>query len=354
MYPSARTVMQEEKVGDERDPAPGTPTWVDLASPDLVVSARFYGGLFGWDTATTGPADLTGGYLLFQLDGKNVAGLGRMTDDETPTWTTYVAVADADEAEVAVVANGGITLRAPADVLDAGRSAVFVDPPGAVFGVWQSGKRRGAEVDGLPGTMCWHQLASRNVAAAKRFYGKVFGWAGTTQPYETSSYTMFQHGGRDVAGLVEMDRSWPRGLPPHWMTSFAVDDCDKAVAQAVELGGEVSVEPFDLPDVGRTAVLGDPHGAVFSVLTPVPTSRESEGSSPRLSGWTAWPSSTSSTSSTSTNGDHTGAKADTGPDADAAPDADGVDTTDRVEIADSADAAGEPADDAVAAPSRIR
>jgi hypothetical protein len=52
------------------------------------------------------------------------------------------------------------------------------------------------------------------------------------------------------------------------MTYFGVDDCDAVAALAAELGGEVSVEPYDVPQIGRTAVIGDPHGAVFSIVTP--------------------------------------------------------------------------------------
>ena len=52
------------------------------------------------------------------------------------------------------------------------------------------------------------------------------------------------------------------------MTHLRVDDCDAVAAEAVELGGEVSVEPYEVPQIGRTAVIGDPHGAVFSILTP--------------------------------------------------------------------------------------
>jgi predicted enzyme related to lactoylglutathione lyase len=253
-------------VGYEQDHAPGTPSWADLTSPDLVTSARFYGGLFGWDTALRGPVELTGGYLSFQVDGSDVAGLARLTGEEPPSWTTYFAVHDADETEAAVVSNGGATLAPPVDVPEVGRVALFIDPPGAVFGVWQPGEVRGAQLVGTAGSMCWHQLASRNIEAAKRFYRAIFGWSGVTTPYETSSYTAFRLGDRDVAGMVEMDRSWPRDLPSHWMTYFGVDDCDQAADDAVELGGAVAVEPFDMPHVGRTAVLGDPHGAVFSIL----------------------------------------------------------------------------------------
>lgn len=256
----------------ESDHAPGTPAWVDLASPDLVVSARFYGGLFGWETATRGPAELTGGYLTFRVGGRDVAGLAPMpaaavAAGEPPAWTLYLAVQDVDDVEATVVSNGGATLVAPADVRGDGRTALFADPTGAVFAVWQAGDLSGVEMVGSPGSLAWCQLASRNIEASKRFYGAVFGWEGFTSPYETSSYTRFRLDGRDVAGMVEMDRSWPRGLPSHWMPYVAVDDCDAVAAAAPALGGDVPVEPYDMPQLGRAAVLGDPHGAVFTVLT---------------------------------------------------------------------------------------
>ena len=55
------------------------------------------------------------------------------------------------------------------------------------------------------------------------------------------------------------------GIPPHWSTVFACDDCDARTAKAVEAGGSVIQEPFDMP-IGRLAVLADPQGAVFQML----------------------------------------------------------------------------------------
>lgn len=254
--------------GYEREYAAGTPAWVDLASPDLVVSARFYGGLFGWDTALRGPAELTGGYLTFQVQGRDVAGMGPLAAGDPPAWTTYVVVHDADETEAAVVANGGATLIAPRNVVDSGRTALLADPTGAVFAIWQPGEHQGADLLGMAGSLCWTQLASRNIEAAKRFYSTVFGWEGFTTPYETSTYTRFHLDGCEVAGMIEMDRSWPRDLPSHWMAYFAVDDCDEIADLAIELGGDIAVEPYDMAGMGRAAVLGDPHGAVFTVLVP--------------------------------------------------------------------------------------
>lgn len=257
-------------MGYEREHASGTPSWADLATPDMVVSSRFYGGLFGWDSAARGSSGLAHGYLTFQVDRQDVAGLGPLMDDDAPAWTVHIAVSDADAVAATVVGHGGTTLVAPHDVFDAGRTALFADPTGAVFGVWQPASHRGAELIGVDGAMCWAQLASRNIEASKRFYGAVFGWVGFTTPYETSTYTRFRLDGREVAGMVEMDRSWPRELPSHWMPYFAVEDCDVVAAKVDQLGGEVAVEPYDLPDMGRAAVLGDPHGAVFSVMARQP------------------------------------------------------------------------------------
>lgn len=254
--------------GYEREYAAGTPAWVDLASPDLVVSARFYGGLFGWDTALRGPAELTGGYMTFQVQGRDVAGVGPVAAGEPPAWTNHIIVRDADETEAAVVSNGGATLEAPADVLDQGRKGLLADPTGAVFAIWEPKEYGGADLLGATGSMCWTQLASRNIESAKRFYDAVFGWQGFTTPYETSTYTRFRLDGCEVAGMIEMDRSWPRDLPSHWMAYFAVEDCDETAELAVDLGGDVAVEPYDMAGMGRAAVLGDPHGAVFTVLVP--------------------------------------------------------------------------------------
>jgi predicted enzyme related to lactoylglutathione lyase len=255
----------------EREYAPSTPSWVDLSSPDLVVSARFYGGLFGWETATRGPAELTRGYLTFQLDGRDVAGLAPLTGDDVPSWTTYIGVEDAEATEATVLANAGTTLVAPTDVGEAGRMAVFTDPTGAVFAVWQPEAYGGAEVIDEAGAVCWSQLATRHVELSKRFYGAVFDWLTIPDPGEMPTTTRFRRHDSDVAGMVEMDGSWPRDLPSHWMTFFAVDDCEEVAERAVELGGDIAVEPYEMPDMGLAAVLGDPHGAVFSVLTKAPT-----------------------------------------------------------------------------------
>src|SRR3954447_10369810 len=127
--------------------APGTPSWVDLASPDPDASARFYGGLFGWEAVETGPVEETGGYRMLQLGGRNVAGLGPTQGDGQPAmWTTYVGTDDAEAVAAKVRDAGGQVVMEPFDVLGLGHMGVFVDPGGAYFSVWQSQAHHGADV----------------------------------------------------------------------------------------------------------------------------------------------------------------------------------------------------------------
>jgi predicted enzyme related to lactoylglutathione lyase len=69
-----------------------------------------------------------------------------------------------------------------------------------------------------------------------------------------------------VAGGMPMGDQFPAEVPPHWAVYFAVDDTDATAEKAKQLGGQVQVEPMDIPDVGRFAVISDPQGAVFSVI----------------------------------------------------------------------------------------
>jgi predicted enzyme related to lactoylglutathione lyase len=256
-------------MGDLRTYEPGTPSWVDLGSPDPAKAAEFYDALFGWQEVSQGPVEETGGYMMFHLVGKDVAGLG---PGEHPAWTTYITVADVDAIAAVVEANGGTTIVPPMPVLTAGRMAVFTDGEGAPFAAWQPQDHQGAQRIHEPNTFTWAELACRDVDAAKAFYGAVFGWEGETHPFaETSSYTEFQlpGGAAPFAGMVQMNEVWPDDIPAHWMVYFAVDDTDACAARVATLGGTVSVGPFDMAQVGRVAVLNDPQGAVFSVIDRV-------------------------------------------------------------------------------------
>ena len=248
--------------------APGTPSWVDMSSPDTDASAAFYSGLFGWEAGDPGTMEETGGYRMFSMRGRTVAGLGPTREGgPPPMWTTYVTVADADATCAAAAAAGGMVFMEAFDVLEAGRMAVIGDPQGAGFAIWQPKLHPGSQIVNEPGSLVWSELALRDTVPEPAFYGAVFGWTADTAPIGGTAYTTWRLGDHPVGGMIQMDEQWPAEMPPHWMTYFAVTDVDATCGQATGLGATVHVPPKDIEGVGRFAVIGDPHGAVFSVIT---------------------------------------------------------------------------------------
>jgi predicted enzyme related to lactoylglutathione lyase len=250
--------------------APGTPSWVDLGTPDIDASVAFYGGLFGWDIPESENADQTGGYRQAMLDGKPVAGvMPLMQEGQQPAWTTYVSVADADEVTGKVKDGGGQVVAEPMDVMGLGRLALFTDPTGAFFGIWQPGSFPGAGIVNEPGALTWNELNTRDTDAARVFYTSVLGWdARDFDMGGSSTYVTWHRSGeeRGIGGMMDITGRVPDEVPANWLVYFAVDDTDATVAKATELGASVAVPPMDIPDVGRFAVMTDPHGAAFAVI----------------------------------------------------------------------------------------
>ncbi len=120
------------------------------------------------------------------------------------------------------------------------------------------------------GQFCWIELGTTDPAAAKKFYGTLFGWAAEdSDAGDAGTYTMLRLGGRDVAGMYEMMKEQrDQGVPPHWMSYVGVASVDDAAAKVTELGGTVAMGPMDVMDVGRMAVVSDPTGAMFSIWEP--------------------------------------------------------------------------------------
>jgi uncharacterized protein len=114
-----------------------------------------------------------------------------------------------------------------------------------------------------PGTPCWVDVTSPDLAATTAFYAGVFGWdADTDARPEAGGYTMFSLNGKFVAAASPPQQE---GIPPVWTTYIASDDVDAAAARVGEAGGTVFTEPFDVFDSGRMTVAQDPTGAVFGI-----------------------------------------------------------------------------------------
>ena len=127
-----------------------------------------------------------------------------------------------------------------------------------------------SERDGYqPGVPCWIAAVHDDPEAAVGFYTELFGWEveDVTQAGLTARYFMCKLRGRDVAAV---GGPLSEGAPPApaWRTYIWVDSADNTVAKVTDAGGSVVIEPFDLLDASRIAIVADTAGAEFGVWQP--------------------------------------------------------------------------------------
>ena len=245
----------------------GTPCWVDLGASDIPKAIDFYSSQFGWDIEPGGPE--VGGYSMARLDGRQVAAVGPiMGPPGTPSaWTTYFASADADATATRIVSAGGQIMMGPMDVMDEGRLVVASDVTGATFGVWQGRNHTGVQVANVPGAFTWGEHMSLDFEGAKAFYAAVFGYEYGDMSSDGFSYaTLLINGQQVVGGIGAFPGGQDAGRQAFWSVYFGASDTDKSVEAAVTHGGRVLRPAADSP-YGRMAILADPEGAVFSLIS---------------------------------------------------------------------------------------
>ncbi len=236
---------------------PGTVAWVDLQTPDLDTVRKFYGELLGWSFAGADNAN-AGFYVMAQLGGRNVAGMVKLSSESRfpPMWSVYIATESADAIATKVREAGGKIVMPPMDVMDQGTMAYFADPTCA-----------GAQVVAEPGAMTFHEVYTRDATKARAFYASVFGLESKRLDEPNIEYWTLSKGTKTAFGVMQMSDQFGKDVPSHWNTYFAVTDVDASAKTVTSLGGQVAAPPFDTP-YGRIAVVVDPLGAAFCLMTP--------------------------------------------------------------------------------------
>jgi uncharacterized protein len=276
---------------------PGVPCWVDTTQPDPKAAVDFYRDLFGWEFEDVMPEGSPGRYFIGRIRGGDVAAVGSIPEGAPPMamWNTYVWVESTDATAAKVRDAGGKTLMEPFDVMDAGRMAVFADPEGAAFCVWQANRHRGARVVNEHGALNFNNLNTRDAAGAKAFYRAVFGWQTLALDGGAEMWTLPGYGDhleRETPGLRKQVEEFGADpgfidvvasinpiaddqpdMPAHWSVTFGTDDADATAETAARLGGKVVVAPFDAPWT-RITVIADPQGATFVASKFVPENRD--------------------------------------------------------------------------------
>lgn len=225
--------------------------WMDLAGGDVT----FYRDLFGWQPEAAG---------VFTVDGQVVAGHGARGRSG---WNVHTVVDDVPATCRAAREHGGEVLAGPRSS-SLGTLATLADPTGGVFVVREPGKR--ADALHRPLAFCWAELCTVDAQAARSFYQKLFNWSTVdimmAMPAAEVGYTVFLAGEEEAAGLLPAGGAFGPLKPPYWLPYVEADDTDKLAAHAEELGGTVLAEPFDIPRIGRVALLSGRGGEVFALM----------------------------------------------------------------------------------------
>ncbi len=116
----------------------------------------------------------------------------------------------------------------------------------------------------------WNELVTRDVEKAKKFYGGVIGWTFDGMSMPDGTYWVAKMGDQPVGGLFPIAGPQWDGVPEHWMSYLAVDDVDARVKKATAAGARLMRPAFDIPGVGRIAILTEPGGAGVGWITPAP------------------------------------------------------------------------------------
>lgn len=234
------------------------------ANPEL--TRRFYADLFDWGTEVHAFPD-GGSYTRFLLRDLPVAGAFSVEADNDlarlPTqWWPFVSVASVAAALNRAVALGASPLGDVVNVPGEFAAAEFIDPSGAICGVWQADAHTGAQFIGEAGALSWTDLSTPDPSAAVAFYEALFGWAHASVEACAGSYKFFTLDGEVVAGLSRSDSpeaSW-------WRPHVGVNDFDTALASALEFGGDVGAEVPYVAGLARRAMVADPNGIRLMVI----------------------------------------------------------------------------------------
>jgi predicted enzyme related to lactoylglutathione lyase len=127
------------------------------------------------------------------------------------------------------------------------------------------------------GSIWWNELNAHDTEKARAFYAKVAGWTPKTMSLDDPSrpakpgepeYTVFSAKGQETAGATKLEDAEGEEREARWVPYIQVANVDAAVRSAEEMGGKIVESPYDVPKIGRLAVVEDPEGAVFGLVTP--------------------------------------------------------------------------------------
>jgi predicted enzyme related to lactoylglutathione lyase len=257
-----------------RGPLQGSHIWYELMTTDPDGAAKFYGAVVGWSVGERIPGNQD--YrMIGRGDGGFAGGVFGLKQEELdhgarPAWLGYIGAEDVDATVAQIEAKGGKTLM-PAFDIPQGRIAMVADPQGNPFYVMKPNppaKDPDAQSDvfspDAEQRVSWNELSTPDPAAARSFYGELFGWESNDfmDMGEYGEYRFFDHGPVRIGAVCGVSPGSSQG----WRYYVNVPSISKAVKTVQASGGAISVGPHDIPGGAQIIIGRDPQGAEFALV----------------------------------------------------------------------------------------
>ena len=117
-----------------------------------------------------------------------------------------------------------------------------------------------------PGAFCWLDLAASDADSARAFYARAFGWTFQDREAAGGLFTVASSAQGEMGSLYQLRQTHlSQGVPSHWTPYVRVEDADATCRRLPRLGGQVIVQPFEIPGTARIALVQDSVGAVLGL-----------------------------------------------------------------------------------------
>jgi len=261
---------------------PGKFVWADLFTSDVAAARRFYSAVFDWEWRwVTQHPDHP--YGIFYKNDVAVAGVAHRDSPEPGApygrWVHYLSTNDVSETAGRIAQRGGRTLLARRSIPYRGDLAVVADPEGAPFGLLHSSSGDPPDFRAGFGEWLWVGLASRDAAAASKFYQSLFGYEiHDLRDSPTVLEFILAGGGHSRAGIGQLSEE--SDARPTWVGFVRVEDLEASVERAQAAGGELLYAPDNDGSNGDLAIVADPFGAPVGLMRWTFEAEPSEAAAP--------------------------------------------------------------------------
>ncbi|HXE50608.1 MAG TPA: VOC family protein [Ramlibacter sp.] len=247
---------------------PGKFIWFEHLSSDPAKARKFYEALFGWNLASLPMGEQS--YDMIKNGEQGIGGMLKAPPGVPNQWVSYLSVMDVDASYKAALAAGAKSTMEPKDFPPVGRGAAILDPTGAAVSLWKTNEGDRDDQDDTPaGDWVWNELMTPDVAKALAFYERVFGYTHDEMDGLKGKYYILKSAdGKGRAGVMQVPHA---GAPAMWMPYVRVKQADATAARVQPLGGELMMQPQDIPNVGRICALFDPLHAALGFIQPATT-----------------------------------------------------------------------------------